>query len=100
MRQHLAQLVAAAAPPYVRTGIDVVEAEGFAPLVGKRAALLTNQTGRDAMGRRTIDLLAHALHLETNAWAIERFGAARIAIERTTSGIGRVTVEPTPPVGD
>jgi RNA 3'-terminal phosphate cyclase (ATP) len=40
------------------------------------------------------------LHLETNAWAIGRFGAARIAVERTSSGIGRVTVEPTPLAGD
>jgi uncharacterized protein YbbC (DUF1343 family) len=42
------------------TGIDVLEAQGFAPLVGKRIGLITNQTGIDRMGRSTIDLLAHA----------------------------------------
>jgi uncharacterized protein YbbC (DUF1343 family)/CubicO group peptidase (beta-lactamase class C family) len=44
----------------VLTGIDVLEAQDFAPLKGKRVGLLTNQTGLDASGRRTIDVLAHA----------------------------------------
>jgi uncharacterized protein YbbC (DUF1343 family) len=42
------------------TGIDVLEAQGFAPLVGKRVGLITNQTGIDRNRRSTIDLLAHA----------------------------------------
>jgi len=42
------------------TGIDVLEAQKFAPLVGKRVGLITNQTGVDRTGRSTIDLLAHA----------------------------------------
>lgn len=33
-------------------------------------------------------------HLETNAWVIEAFEAARIAIRREPSGTGRVTVTP------
>jgi SSS family transporter len=49
----------------VRTGIDVLEADGFAELKtlaaqhgGRlRVGLLTNQTGLDASGRRTIDVL-------------------------------------------
>ncbi len=41
-------------------GIDVLEAENFAPLAGKRIGLITNQTGRDRAGHSTIDLLAHA----------------------------------------
>jgi SSS family transporter len=55
-------------PPKVLTGIDVLEADGFAEL--KKAAarhggtlrigLLTNQTGLDAQGRRTIDVLRAA----------------------------------------
>jgi uncharacterized protein YbbC (DUF1343 family)/CubicO group peptidase (beta-lactamase class C family) len=49
----------------VLTGIDVLEQNGFKPLAGtaadpKRIALLTNQTGLDRDGRRTIDVLAHA----------------------------------------
>jgi uncharacterized protein YbbC (DUF1343 family)/CubicO group peptidase (beta-lactamase class C family) len=44
----------------VMTGIDVLAAEGFARLRGKRVGLLTNQTGRSRQGVSTIDLLAHA----------------------------------------
>src|SRR5579864_3493365 len=42
------------------TGIDVLEAQNFAPLAGKHVGLITNQTGIDRNGRSTIDLLAHA----------------------------------------
>ena len=44
----------------VLLGIDVLENQNFSPLTGKRVGLLTNQTGVDSAGRRTIDLLAHA----------------------------------------
>jgi uncharacterized protein YbbC (DUF1343 family) len=43
-----------------QTGVDVLEAENFAPLEGRRVGLITNSTGVDAAGRRTIDLLYHA----------------------------------------
>jgi uncharacterized protein YbbC (DUF1343 family) len=51
----------------VDTGIDVLEEDHFAPLAALaarhggalRLGLLTNQTGLDAQGRRTIDILAH-----------------------------------------
>lgn len=39
------------------TGIDVLAAEGFAALTGKRVGLITNHTGTDREGRRTIDRL-------------------------------------------
>jgi uncharacterized protein YbbC (DUF1343 family) len=42
------------------TGIDVLEAQKFAPLAGKRVGLITNQTGIDRNRQSTIDLLAHA----------------------------------------
>jgi uncharacterized protein YbbC (DUF1343 family)/CubicO group peptidase (beta-lactamase class C family) len=56
----------------VRTGIDVLEADGFAELRALtkkhgghlRTGLLTNQTGVDGAGRRTIDILAHADGIE------------------------------------
>jgi len=64
------------ASPRTLTGIDVLEAENFSSLRGKRASavregparvvgalrigLVTNQTGVDAQGRRTIDVLARA----------------------------------------
>ena len=44
----------------VMTGIDLLESQNFAPLSGKRVGLLTNQTGIDSAGRRTIDVLAQA----------------------------------------
>jgi len=48
----------------VRTGIDVLEAHGFDLLQGtagkKKIGLLTNQTGVDSQGHRTIDVLAQA----------------------------------------
>lgn len=44
----------------LRTGIDVLAEANFAPLVGRRVGLLTNQTGCDSLGRRTADLLARA----------------------------------------
>jgi len=42
------------------TGLDVLEADGFAELQGKHVGLVTNQTGRSRAGVSTIDLLAHA----------------------------------------
>jgi uncharacterized protein YbbC (DUF1343 family)/CubicO group peptidase (beta-lactamase class C family) len=42
------------------TGIDVLAAENFAPLRGKRVGLLTNQAGRSRDGVSTIDLLSKA----------------------------------------
>lgn len=44
----------------VETGIDVLRAENFAPLRGKRIGLLTNHTGRAADGETTIDVLFKA----------------------------------------
>jgi uncharacterized protein YbbC (DUF1343 family)/CubicO group peptidase (beta-lactamase class C family) len=41
----------------VRTGVDVLRAEGFARLAGKRIGLVTNHTGRTSDGQTTIDLL-------------------------------------------
>ena len=54
--------------PQVRTGIDQLESTNFAALRslhprrgGLRVGLLTNQTGLDSTGRRTIDVLAEDL---------------------------------------
>jgi uncharacterized protein YbbC (DUF1343 family) len=46
----------AAAPP-VMSGIDVLRADGFAALKGRRVGLVTNHTGRARDGASTIDLL-------------------------------------------
>jgi uncharacterized protein YbbC (DUF1343 family)/CubicO group peptidase (beta-lactamase class C family) len=42
------------------TGLDVLEKEKFQPLQGKRIGLITNQTGRDRMGRRNVDVMLDA----------------------------------------
>ncbi|MBP0605093.1 MULTISPECIES: exo-beta-N-acetylmuramidase NamZ domain-containing protein [Burkholderia] len=44
----------------VLAGIDVLAASGFAAVAGKRIALITNRSGFDRLGRRTVDLLAQA----------------------------------------
>ena len=44
----------------VLTGIDVLRAEGFAPLTGQRIGLLTNHSGLARDGRSTIDLINDA----------------------------------------
>jgi uncharacterized protein YbbC (DUF1343 family)/CubicO group peptidase (beta-lactamase class C family) len=44
----------------IKVGVDVLSDRRFAPLSGKRAGLITNHTGLDAAGRRTIDRLARA----------------------------------------
>lgn len=46
--------------PRVRTGLDVLVAEGFKRLAGRTVGLVTNHTGVDRRGRRAIDLLAAA----------------------------------------
>ena len=51
---------APAAPVKVRTGLDLVADEKFARFAGESVALVTNQTGIDAAGRRAIDLFAAA----------------------------------------
>lgn len=44
----------------VRTGLDVMAEQDFAPFQGQAVGLVTNQTGIDAQGRRNIDLFAAA----------------------------------------
>ncbi|HUK88448.1 MAG TPA: serine hydrolase [Terriglobales bacterium] len=59
-------------------GIDVLEARGFDLFKGggqHKIGLLTNQTGVDAEGRRTIDVLAHAPGLELAAIFSPEHGA-------------------------
>lgn len=56
----LLSLAAAPLRAQVLTGLDVLEKQDFSILKGKRVGLITNQTGRDAAGRSTIDVLYHA----------------------------------------
>ncbi len=43
-----------------KTGLDMLEDQGFKPLLGKRVGLVTNQTGIDRLGRRNVDLMVKA----------------------------------------
>ncbi len=52
--------VMCAASPKVKTGIDVLVEQDFAPLAGKRVGLITNPTGIDCYVRSTIDILYEA----------------------------------------
>lgn len=54
------QVSGSASAAHVRVGIDVLEDQNFEPLRGKRVGLVTNQTGVDSRGRRTIDVLTSA----------------------------------------
>lgn len=47
-------------PTVVKTGIDVLESNGFAQLKGKKVGLVTNPTGIDANLRSTVDILFNA----------------------------------------
>jgi uncharacterized protein YbbC (DUF1343 family) len=47
-------------PGRVQTGLDVLEAQKFAPLRNKHVGLITNHTGLDLQGRSIADLLSHA----------------------------------------
>jgi uncharacterized protein YbbC (DUF1343 family)/CubicO group peptidase (beta-lactamase class C family) len=60
----------------VLTGIDVLESENFEPVKGKRIGVLTNQTGLDSQGRRTIDVLAHAPEVQLSAIFSPEHGVA------------------------
>ena len=48
----------------VRTGLDVLVAEDFARLAGRRVGLITNHTGLDRQGRANVALLAAARDVE------------------------------------
>ncbi len=56
----IAPFVAPRVAAPIRTGIDVLEEDGFDALRGKRVALLTHRSGVDGRGRRTIDVLRTA----------------------------------------
>ena len=64
----------------VRTGIDVLEDHNFDVLQisgrKQRIGLVTNQTGIDAEGRRSIDVLAHASEVSLEAIFSPEHGAA------------------------
>lgn len=69
----------------VQTGLDVLEAEKFAPLKGKHVGLITNHTGLDFQGRATIELLGHASGVQLVALFSPEHGIAGHADENVAS---------------
>ncbi|HEV2426435.1 MAG TPA: exo-beta-N-acetylmuramidase NamZ domain-containing protein [Terriglobia bacterium] len=67
------------------TGIDVLESQEFAPLAGLRIGLITNQSGRDAAGRRTIDVLNSAPGVKLVAIFSPEHGIQGTADEKVSS---------------
>jgi uncharacterized protein YbbC (DUF1343 family) len=64
---------------HTKTGIDVLKTGNFASLRGKRVGLITNQTGLDSLGHRTIDLLAQAEGVKLVAVFSPEHGIAGVA---------------------
>src|SRR5258706_5939432 len=79
---------------HVLTGIDVLEAQNFAPLAGKRVGLITNQTGIDRNRRSTIDLLAHAPGVKLVALFSPEHGIRGAVDERVPSATDATTALP------
>ena len=73
------------------TGIDVLEAEKFTSLAGKRVGLITNQTGMDRQGRSTIDLLAHAPGVKLVALFSPEHGIRGALDEKVSSSTDEAT---------
>ncbi len=65
----------------VKTGIDVLKADGFSELAGKHVGLITNASGRASDGPRSIDLLAHASNLKLVALFSPEHGIETSAAE-------------------
>jgi uncharacterized protein YbbC (DUF1343 family)/CubicO group peptidase (beta-lactamase class C family) len=76
---------AAAARPPVLTGLDVLRAEGFARLKGRRVGLVTNHTGRARDGATTIDLFAAAKNFTLVALFSPEHGIRGVLDEKVPS---------------
>jgi len=76
----------------VQTGIDVLEAHNFDPIRAatgkKKIGVLTNQTGIDLQGRRTIDVLAQAPGISLEAIFSPEHG---VTGSLDTTGVGDST---------
>ena len=73
-------------PDRVRPGIEVLAADGFAPLAGKRIGVITNHTGIDASGRSTLKLLLQAPGVKVRAIFSPEHGLSGALDEKVASG--------------
>ncbi|MFH0782896.1 MAG: exo-beta-N-acetylmuramidase NamZ domain-containing protein [Pseudomonadota bacterium] len=76
-----------AASVSLRTGVDVLSDSGFSLLAGLRVGLITNHTGRDSSGRRTIDLLNNARGVKLMAIFSPEHGLAGTSDETVASTV-------------
>ena len=72
-------------PGRVQTGIDILEAQKFAPLRGKHVGLITNHTGLDSQGRSTIEVLSRAAGMHLVALFSPEHGLAGRSDEKISS---------------
>jgi uncharacterized protein YbbC (DUF1343 family)/CubicO group peptidase (beta-lactamase class C family) len=82
---------AAASDAQVLTGIDVLERDGFKQLKGMRIGLVTNQTGRDRLGRTTIDVLFKAPDVKLVALFSPEHGIRGLADDKVSDSKDDVT---------
>jgi uncharacterized protein YbbC (DUF1343 family)/CubicO group peptidase (beta-lactamase class C family) len=75
----------------LRTGIDVLHSERFSALAGMRIGLVTNHTGIDSEGRRTVDLLYHAPGVKLKAIFSPEHGLDGTADKKIPSSRDRIT---------
>jgi uncharacterized protein YbbC (DUF1343 family)/CubicO group peptidase (beta-lactamase class C family) len=75
----------------VMTGIDVLQAEQFARLKGRRIGLVTNHTGRTRNGLSTVDVLQHAPGVTLVALFSPEHGLRGSADEKIESGRDQAT---------
>src|SRR4029077_16764094 len=76
----------------VQTGLDVLEAQKFAPLRGKHIEIITNHTGRDSQERSTVDVLSHATGVQLVALFSPEHGLAgrndeKVAVSKEPSTV-------------
>lgn len=75
----------------VLTGLDVLAAENFVPLKGKRIGLITNHTGLSRDGRRNIDLMLAAGVRLTALYSPEHGIAGKADDERVANTVDEKT---------
>ena len=78
-------------PTRTLTGIDVLQAEGFSRLAGRKIGLLTNHTGRTRSGQSTIDAFHAAKNLTLVALFSPEHGIRGILDEEIPSSFDEKT---------
>ena len=90
MYRHAGIFSASSQPPFVPedasvlTGIDVLARDGFKQIAGLKLGLVTNHTGRDRLGRQTIDVLNNAPNVKLIALFSPEHGIRGLADENVS----------------